>query len=65
MTFKDYFMSEIQVERPIGVLMRFNVRRVEYPLSKYIFVEGKHLRPASIASLKYFSIYSSNCLLFL
>ena len=40
MTFKDFFSNELKNERPIGVIMRFNIKRTEYPDSLYVFVEG-------------------------
>ena len=40
MTFKDYFQKELKVERSIGVLVRFNIKRTECPNGLYVFVEG-------------------------
>lgn len=40
MTFKDYFKTQLQVEKPMGVIVRFNVKRAENPKGRYIFVEG-------------------------
>ena len=40
MNFKEFFTAACKTEEPIGVIMRFNIRRSEYPNSHYIFVEG-------------------------
>ena len=40
MTHNDFFQSQYEVEIPMAVLMRFNIKRVENPNGPYIFVEG-------------------------